>query len=81
MTNLSPETLTADEAAYVAAYVERERKISAFWVAEYERRMDRRQGVCMSGFDPTPYKMPTDEKLTEWALEMVAAQREAARAA
>jgi hypothetical protein len=79
MTDLSPETLTADEAAYVAAYVERERKISARFVADYEARMDRRQGVCMSGCDPTRYTMPTDERLTANAMERVALQRQVAR--
>jgi hypothetical protein len=81
MTNLSPETLTADEAAFVAHYVQHWRKITNHFEADYLARMDRRQGVCMSGFDPTPYKAPTDEKLTEWALTEVAAKREAARAA
>jgi hypothetical protein len=79
MTDLSPETLTADEAAFVAAYVERERKISARFVADYEARMDRRQGVCMSGCDPTRYTMPTDERLTANAMERVALQRQVAR--
>jgi hypothetical protein len=76
---LTPENLTADEAAFVANYVERERKISAHFVSEYERRMDRRQGVCISGCDPTPYTMPTDQTLTERALEKVALQRQVAR--
>jgi hypothetical protein len=79
MTNLSPETLTADEAAFVANYVERWRKINAHFVSEYERRMDRRQGVCISGCDPTPYTMPTDERLTANAMEEVALKRQVAR--
>jgi hypothetical protein len=73
--NVSPENLTADEAAFVASYVERERKISAHFVSEYERRMDRRQGVCISGCDPTPYTMPTDERLTANAMEEVLKRR------
>jgi hypothetical protein len=76
---LTPENLTADEAAFVANYVERERKISAHFVSEYERRMDRRQGVCISGCDPTPYTMPTDERLTANAMERVALQRQVTR--
>jgi hypothetical protein len=76
---LTPENLTAEEAALVANYVERERKISAHFVSEYERRMDRRQGVCISGCDPTPYTMPTDERLTANAMERVALQRQVAR--
>jgi hypothetical protein len=76
--NVSLENLTAEEAAFVANYVERERKISAGFVSEYERRMDRRQGVCISGCDPTPYTMPTDQTLTERALEKVALQRQVA---
>ncbi len=75
MTNLSPETLTADEAAFVAHYVDHWRKISAHFVSEYERRMDRRQGVCISGCDPTPYTMPTDERLTANAMEEVRKRR------
>jgi hypothetical protein len=73
--NVSPENLTADEAAFVASYVERERKISAHFVSEYERRMDRRQGVCISGCDPTPYTMPTDERLTANAMGEVLKRR------
>jgi len=76
---LTTENLTADEAAFVANYVERERAISAHFVSEYERRMDRRQGVCISGCDPTPYTMPTDEQLTANAMERVALQRQVAR--
>jgi hypothetical protein len=79
--NVSPENLTADEAAFVANYVEHWRRITDHFEADYEARMDRRRFSLLSGFDPTPYKAPTDEKLTEWALEKVAAQREAARAA
>jgi len=77
--NVSPENLTADEAAFVANYVEHWRKINAHFVSEYERRMDRRQGVCISGCDPTPYTMPTDERLTANAMEEVALQRQVAR--
>lgn len=76
---ITTENLTAEETEFVSGYVERERKISAHFVAEYERRMDRRQGVCMSGFDPTPYTMPTDEELTAQAIGRVVRQRQIAR--
>lgn len=68
---ITPDNLTADEAAYVASYVERERRIRAFWVADYERKISKREGACMSGFDPTPVTMQTDEELTAEAIRSV----------
>jgi hypothetical protein len=83
--NVSLENLTADEAAFVANYVEHWRRIAdrfeANYKADYEARMDRRRFSLLSGFDPTPYKAPSNETITEWALDEVAKQRKAARVA
>jgi hypothetical protein len=79
--NVSLENLTAEEAAFVANYVEHWRRITDHFEAVYDARMDRRRFSLLSGFDPTPYKAPSNETITEWALEKVALQRKAASAA
>jgi hypothetical protein len=72
---LTPENLTAEEAAFVANYVEHWRRITDHFEAVYDARMDRRRFSLLSGFDPTPYKAPTDEKLTANAMEEVLKRR------
>jgi hypothetical protein len=58
-----------DISAELAACIEIERRIDATFLKAYEERMERRQGVCLSGFDPDPVTPRSEERIMEAALE------------
>ncbi len=71
MTTLADQTLTGIDAERYARFVDLESRQDQAFKAHYDARMARRQGACLSGFDPDPVRVRTEDEIHACALRLV----------
>ena len=72
---ITADTLTGIDAERYARFVEQERRIDQAFEDDYRAKMSRREGACLSGFDPHRIPPRTEEQLRACALAMVRKHR------
>ena len=68
-------TLPMDPPGELGECLAIERRIDAAFEKDWSDRMDRRQGVCLSGFDPRPPPRRTEARLLAAARRRLANRR------
>jgi hypothetical protein len=68
-------TLPTDPPGELGECLAIERRIDAAFEKDWSDRMDRRQGVCLSGFDPRPPPRRTEARLLAAARRRLANRR------
>lgn len=68
MTTLAAPALTGIDAERYAYFLDLRRKMDQAFKADYDARMERRQGACLSGFDPSPFYVRSEQELHEEAM-------------
>lgn len=65
----APEhNLTGVDAERYAYFLDLRRKMDQAFKADYDAKMERRQGACLSGFDPNPVHVRSEQELHEAAM-------------
>ena len=63
--------LTGIDAERYARFVDLESRQDQAFKAHYDARMARREGACLSGFDPDPVRVRTEDEIHACALRLV----------
>jgi hypothetical protein len=72
---ITAENLTGIDAERYARFVEQERRIDQHFEDDYRAKMSRREGACLSGFDPRRIPPRTEDQIRACALAMVRKHR------
>ena len=71
MTTLTAHNLTGIDAERYARFVDLESRQDQAFKAHYDARMARREGACLSGFDPDPVRVRTEDEIHACAMRLV----------
>lgn len=72
----TPEhNLTGIDAERYEYFLDLSRKMDQAFKADYDAKMARRQGACLSGFDPSPFHVRSEQELHEAAMYEVRKHR------